>query len=203
MLSITIRSKLLCYLSCCLVAALLGPTAEATDELPSLAGVEIMDLNGAKYTLGQGGAKLTVLVFLGTECPISNGYAPSLKRLHETFSGRDVVLLGVHCDPDVTADQARAHAREYELPLALVLDHPQRLAQACGVTTVPTAVVIDKEGRIRYRGRIDNRYVSPGVRRPEATVYDLKGAMESALAGKQPNPATTEPIGCPLPPPRD
>jgi hypothetical protein len=110
-----------------------------------------------------------------------------------------VRLLGVHCDPDVSAQIAQSHARDYELPFPLVLDHDQRLAKACGVKFVPTAIVINAAGRVLYRGRIDNRFVASGLRRPEATIFDLSAALEAALAGQQPSPSTTEPIGCPLP----
>lgn len=184
------------------MAATLLPAANGADELPKLAAIEVTDVTGKKHQLGPGGAKLTVLVFLGTECPISNSYAPSLKRLSASFAASGVVLLGVHCDPEVTAAAAQAHAREYELPFPLALDHDQRLAKTCGIHTVPTAVAVGAAGNILYRGRIDNRYVATGVRRPEATVFDLKSAIETVLAGRQPEPATTEPIGCPLPPPR-
>lgn len=183
-------------------SATLLPAMSAADDLPKLPDTQVTDVTGKKHQLGPGGAKLTVLVFLGTECPISNGYAPSLKRLSASFAASGVVMLGVHCDPEVTAEAAQAHAREYELPFPLALDHDQRLAKACGIHTVPTAVVIGAAGNILYRGRIDNRYVATGVRRPQATVLDLKSAIEAVLAGRQPAPATTEPIGCPLPPPR-
>jgi len=173
----------------------------AAEGLPKLTGVELTDLVGHKHTFGgRSEGQLTVLVFLGTECPVSNGYAPSLNRLHAAYTASGVVILGVHSDPDVDAAVARTHAKDYELQFPLVLDHDQRLAQACGVHRVPTAVLISSDGRLLYRGRIDNRYEPNGVRRPQATVFDLRNAIESALAGQQPNPSTTEPFGCPLPP---
>jgi peroxiredoxin len=173
------------------------------DELPQITGTELTDLAGQKHAIGgQPNGKLTVLVFLGTECPVSNGYAPALNRLYKDHGTAEVRFLGVHCDPDVSAQIAQTHAREYELAFPLVLDHEQRLAQACGVKTVPTAAIISADGRLLYRGRIDNRFVANGLRRPEATVFDLNVALESALAGQQPNPSTTEPVGCPLPPVR-
>ena len=36
---------------------------------------------------------LTVLVFTTTDCPISNRYAPEIKRLSETFSGKARFVL--------------------------------------------------------------------------------------------------------------
>jgi peroxiredoxin len=185
---------------CVAMAVIVGPNALAADELPRLRDVALTDLSGKKHILGGSSPrKLTVLVFLGTQCPISNSYAPALKRLFDTHPGADVDLLGVHCDPDVSPEIAQTHAGEYELRFPLVLDHDQRLAQACGVKAVPTAIVIDAGGRLLYRGRIDNRFVALGQRRPEATVFDLQRALESALAGQQPDPSTTEAVGCPLP----
>ena len=49
------------------------------------------------------GSKGVVLLFLGTECPISNGYAPEMARLASEFRARGILFYGVHCDPDVTA----------------------------------------------------------------------------------------------------
>src|SRR5262249_31496580 len=141
----------------------------AADALPRLTAVEVTDLTGQKHKLaGNSEIKLSVLVFLGTQCPVSNGYAPALQRLHESYANAGVRILGVHCDPDVSAQAAQAHAREFELTFPLVLDHEQRLAKACGVHIVPTAVMIGADGQILYRGRIDNRYVAIGNRRPEA-----------------------------------
>ena len=172
----------------------------AAEGLPKLTAVELTDLAGHKHALGgRSESRPTVLVFLGTECPVSNGYAPSLNRLHAAYTDSGVTVLGVHSDPDVDALVARTHAQDYELQFPLVLDHDQRLAKACGVRKVPTAVVIAPDGQLLYRGRIDNRYSANGVRRPQATVFDLKSALETALTGKQPDPATTEIFGCPLP----
>jgi peroxiredoxin len=182
------------------IVAMVGTNIPAADELPRLRDMALTDLSGQRHIIGGlSRGKLTVLIFLGTQCPISNSYAPALKRLYDGHAGADVDFLGVHSDTDVSAEIARAHAREYELPFPLVLDHDQRLAQACGVKTVPTAIVIDASGRLMYRGRIDNRFVALGQRRPEATVFDLQRALESALAGQEPNPSTTEAVGCPLP----
>jgi peroxiredoxin len=183
--------------------AVIGTTRRvvAAEGLPKLAAVELTDLSGRKHAIGgRSESRLTVLVFLGTECPVSNGYAPSLSRLHGGYAASGVTMLGVHSDPDVDAQVARTHAKDYELQFPLVLDRDQRLAEACGVQKVPTAVILAPDGQLLYHGRIDNRYLASGVRRPQATLFDLKSALETALAGKRPDPSTTEVFGCPLPP---
>ena len=51
-----------------------------------------------------------VLIFVATDCPISSGYVPEMKRLNETFAGRGVAFYAVQSDatqtpanPDCTA----------------------------------------------------------------------------------------------------
>lgn len=193
--------RLTCF---CLATAFLHAAARASaDDLPQIAPQAITNLDGQALPLvPTGPAKLTVLIFLGTECPVSNGYAPAMKRLYDAHHQAGVQFVGIHCDEDVSAEDAKTHAAEYGLPFSIALDHSQRLAQACGIHTMPTAVVISPQGAIIYRGRIDNRYLTSGVRRFEATEFDLQDAIAAGLAGKLPARASTEPFGCPIPPPR-
>jgi len=185
-------------------ADLLIASPPKSNDLPRLANTQITDLAGHVYTLDEQTAdrNFTVLVFLGTECPVANGYLPALQRLYDKYSQQNVQILGVHCDPDVSAAGATQHAKEFGIRFPLVLDHQQRLAAACGARTMATAVVIRTDGQVIYRGRIDNRYSLTGARRPEATAFDLHSAIDAALSGQMPDVATTEVFGCPLPPPK-
>ena len=143
--------------------------------------------------------RAVVLLFLGTECPISNGLAPEMARLAAAYGPRGVAFLGVHPDPDVTAEVAARHAAEYRLRFPILLDPAQELTGQSGVTATPEAVVLDADRRIRYRGRIDDRYAEPGKGRAEPTTRDLVAALDAILAGKAPRVAETKPVGCPLP----
>jgi hypothetical protein len=140
-----------------------------------------------------------VLVFLGTECPVSNGYAPELVRIAKEFAPRGILVVAVHGDPDVTQAMAAAHAREYGLTFPILLDPEQRLAAATGVTTMPEVALLLSTGEAVYRGRIDDKYTDTGKRREEPTTHDLRAAIAAILAGKQPEPAVTKAYGCPLP----
>src|SRR5262245_61413521 len=60
--------------------------------------------------------KAIVLVFRGTECPVSNGYAPEYRRLAERYRKKGVRFYGVHPDPDLTAAAVGKHAAEYRIP---------------------------------------------------------------------------------------
>jgi peroxiredoxin len=146
--------------------------------------------------------KAVVLFFLATECPISNGYAPEYVRLAKAFGERGVAFLGVQSDPDVTAADQVKHAQEYGLTFSILMDSRQVLAKATGARVTPEAVLLAPDGKVLYRGRIDDRITEDGKRRDEPRVRDLQNALEAVLAGKTPPAAETKAFGCPLPRPR-
>jgi peroxiredoxin len=168
-----------------------------------LPAITRIDLLGVEHTTTDWGRHpAVVLVFLGSECPVSNGYSPELTRLAEAFAKRGVVLYGVHSDPTLATTDAVAHATEYGLTFPILLDADQQLARACGARTMPETVVVSKDGKLVYRGRIDDRYATSGKRRDEPTTHDLAAAVDAVLAGKTPAVSQTKVFGCPLPKPK-
>lgn len=162
----------------------------------------LADAQGRKHTADAWkDRKAVVLVFLGTECPVSNGYSPEYRRLAAAFGGKGVLFYGIHPDPDVTAAVAAKHAAEYRLPFAVLLDPTQGVAKQTGVTVVPEAVVLSPKGQVLYRGRIDDLYTPEGKRREVPKTRDLEEALRAVLDGKAPPVAQTKAYGCPLPQP--
>lgn len=150
--------------------------------------------------------KAVVLITLGTQCPVSNGYSPTIIRLAKSYEPKGVAFYGIYPDPDVTAEIAAKHAAEYKLAsvsnhMPLLLDPHQVLPSQTGVTRFPEGVVLDGAGKVLYRGRIDDLYSLDGRRREKPRAKDLENAIEAALAGKAPSPSETKAFGCPLPPP--
>src|SRR5262249_58682672 len=56
-------------------------------------------------------------------------------------------------------------------------------------------VLLDKERRLRYRGRIDDQYRLSGVR-PTPSRHDLKEALDAVLTGKEVKVKETPVDGC-------
>jgi hypothetical protein len=90
----------------------------------------------------------------------------------------------------------RRHVKDYNYPMRALRDPRQELAKVAGATITPEAAVFDARGRVMYRGRIDDRYVSLGVERPAATRRDLDEALTDIIAGKAPREAATQAVGC-------
>jgi hypothetical protein len=78
----------------------------------------------------------------------------------------------------------------------LLLDPDQILVRLAGATVAPQAVILSTEGKVLYRGRIDNRVEDFGSQRPEATVHDLRDGLDAVLGGRPPRVQFTRAIGC-------
>lgn len=147
--------------------------------------------------------KAIVLIFVGHDCPISNGFAPEIVRLDKEFSAQGASFCVVYADADLGAEAARKHAKEYGFACPCVLDPKMTLARKIGATVKPEAAVLSQNGELLYCGRIDDRYADFGKRRPEATTRDLKDALTAVLAGKPVAVTRTKAVGCDIDLPAD
>jgi hypothetical protein len=173
-----------------------APSADGVN----LANVFVEDLQGHQIpALSEVTGKAVVFLFVRTDCPISNRYAPEIKRLNETFKARGIRFWLVYPVASESASAIREHIAAYQLPIMAVRDPAHALAQRCGVTTTPQAAVFLAEDQtLAYSGRIDDRYVDFGVSRAAPTTHDLENALEAVLAGRTVPVATTPAVGCPI-----
>jgi hypothetical protein len=165
--------------------------------------IQLRDVNGREHTpLSQPDRKAIVLFFLLPDCPISNAYAPEIKRICAEYEPKKVAAFVVHADPDLSDVDARKHAKEYGLSCPILRDPSHLLVKRTGVTMAPEVAVVGPDGRVLYRGRIDDWYVDYGKRRGEPTQRDLRNALDAVLQGKPVMTPTTPVIGCYLPEPK-
>lgn len=145
-------------------------------------------------------AKAVVLVFLGLECPVSNFYTSHLDALARKYLQDGVIFVGVYSEMDVTLEQAAEHGKEYKIGFRCGLDKDQTVAKACDIRFVPEVAVISPQGKLLYRGRIDDRFAKEkGKRREEPRHRELIDAVEAVLAGRPVAVSEAEGYGCPLP----
>jgi peroxiredoxin len=165
----------------------------------SSAQLRLLDLTGQPVEpLKATQAKAVVFLFTRTDCPISNRYAPEVRRLHEKFAAGGVTFWLVYPDPDESVEMIRQHIKEYEYHLGVLRDPQHALVKVTGVRVTPEVAVF-VSGQIVYRGRIDNRYVAFGKTRPAPTTHDLEAILEAILKGKPVANTNTTAIGCFIP----
>ena len=139
------------------------------------------------------------LIFYSPECPISNAYSPTLKRLAGEYPSGKVKLIGVCVDPDLSDADLLAHAKDFNLPFPVISDRKGFLAAKLGATVTPEAFVIDSAGLIRYHGRIDDQFASRQKPNANPSTHELKDALDAVLAGREVPLVNVEAVGCPIP----
>lgn len=176
------------------------PAAERTESIPLgkavPPGSALRDLRGNRRPLQDfKGYRALVLLFVGTECPVSNLYLPELLNLEKTYRDKQVQFLAIYPNEHEDLDQIAAHSSDRDIPFPVLKDTHQKLADLLGISRIPSVVLLDGEHRLRYRGRVNDQY-GVGSRRSKPTREDLVTALEELLAGKSVSVPETEADGC-------
>ncbi len=140
--------------------------------------------------------KAIALIFISTDCPIANAFQPSLRQLQKAYADRGVACFMVHCSANVTSEDVRKHATDYEITMPIVIDSSQELGRLTGAKVTPEAIVIDRSEAVRYRGLINDLYAGYGKKRRVASKHYLRDAIDSVIAGKEVFTKVTKPVGC-------
>jgi hypothetical protein len=184
-------------LTLCLVAAFslffarAVPTAASTGGQALAADLAGNPLDPLKASAG----KVVTLIFVRTDCPISNRYAPTIQRLSAEFARKAAFWL-VYPSRAESADMIRKHEHDFGYTLAALRDVQHTLVKQSRVSITPEAAVFDANHRLIYHGRIDDLYQDFGRARPSPTTHDLDDAIRAAIAGKV-LPADSAPaVGC-------
>jgi len=158
--------------------------------------VRLDDLTGGTVDPFAGDAATTVVLFVRSDCPISNRYAPEVRRIWEELAPRGVAFWLVYVERDASAEALRRSTTAFGYPFPALRDTEHELVERTGATVTPEAAVFDADGRMVYRGRIDDRWAGLGRPRPAPTRHDLAEAAAAAAAGERLGPRTTRAIGC-------
>lgn len=138
------------------------------------------------------GHEATVLVFWSATCPCVRRYQDRVDALLDAHPGRRVRVVGVSSNAGESFQEALRVARERRVRLPLVRDEAGRVAEALGVHSTPTVVVLDASGSVRYLGWLDNERL-PGDPGREAW---LDRALRGVIDGKSPFAARSPTFGC-------
>jgi thiol-disulfide isomerase/thioredoxin len=156
------------------------------------------DLNGKPFDpFHVAAGRIVVLIFVRTDCPISNRYAPVIQQLSAQHEGKVSFFL-VYPSKRETADLIRKHDQEFGFGSAFqALRDPQHaLVRQSQAQITPEAAVFDASRRLVYHGRIDNLYEDFGHSRRTATTHELADAIDAAIAGNPPSGKATPAVGC-------
>src|SRR5262249_56392664 len=89
-------------------------SATVSGDQASLSQLSLPDLEGKSVNpLADSSAKAVVFIFTRADCPISNRYAPEVRRLSASFAPEKVKFWLIYPDGDAPLDAHRQHITEY------------------------------------------------------------------------------------------
>lgn len=137
--------------------------------------------------------KLTAIVWLSTDCPLSQKYSRTINLLKARYTYAEVHWMLVFVNEKKKF--VEKFVKKYALEIPYILDKNKTLTKQYQATITPEAVLV-AEDKIVYRGAIDNQVLALGKFADSATACYLQAAIDSVLSGRPIAIAKTTPIGC-------
>ena len=137
------------------------------------------------------GQDVTVVVFISTVCPVSNNYNLRMKELYSDYAPKGVKFQFLNANQNESQMEMEEHARSVGFPFPVSKDANNVMADRLGAEYTPESFVIDREGAIRYHGRIDDAQNPARVRQ-----NSLRQAIDAVLAGRVVPAPETKAFGC-------
>jgi peroxiredoxin len=150
------------------------------------------DVNGKKHTLtDHKDSKAIVIMFIATQCPVSNAYNERMAALEKDYRGKGITFLGVNSNKQESIEEIREHAAKHEFGFPVLKDHKNLIADKFKASFTPEIYVLNGSLDIVYHGRIDDNQ-----RVEKVNVKDLRVALDEILAGKAVTTTRTKAFGC-------
>ena len=154
----------------------------------------LSDIAGDSHSLRDYRGRNLLLVFISARCPISRTYLERIRAVSRDYGQRpDTVILGINSSANESLEEVRATVEADRIAFPVLRDVDGVVADAFGAERTPAAYVIDQQGLVRYRGRIDSAHrPRPGMR------HDLREALDELLTGRTITTPETVAAGCPI-----
>ena len=103
---------------------------------------------GPNLRLQEQRGQVVMLNFWASWCGPCRQEMPQLDRLYEKYHAAGFQLLGVNVDEDV--HNATGVSSKLGLHFPVLLDTEKRVSRLYDLNTMPSTVLIDRDGRVRY-----------------------------------------------------
>jgi len=152
----------------------------------------LKDYNGKSHSLSDyEKSKAIVIMFIATECPVSNAYNTRMEKLYETYKDKEVAFLGINSNKQESVEDIKNHAKEHSFRFPILKDKNNIIADKFEASVTPEIYVLNSNFEVMYHGRIDN-----SRNESEVSSKDLDNALNEILNGKKVTNQRTKAFGC-------
>jgi len=177
-----------------------GQRAEIGKPAPDFA---LVDEAGKPVRLSNHKGKIVVLEWFNPECPfVDRAHTKgSLVDAAKRHAASGVVWIAVNSaalgKQGHGAEATWAGKKKFGMAYPVLLDETGEVGRAYGATNTPHLFVVDAEGRLVYRGAVDNSPDGEGESAPDGKlVRYVDVALDELRAGKPVSTPETKAYGC-------
>jgi peroxiredoxin len=164
----------------------------AGDSAKKVSNFTLEDYNGVKHSLTDyKSSRAIVLMFIATQCPVSNSYNTRMVELQKDYAAKGVSFVGINANKQESVAEIKEHAQAHGFVFHILKDVNNVLADRLGASVTPEIYVLNPNFEILYHGRIDD-----SSREDRVTSKDLRTALDEILAGKTVGVRETKAFGC-------
>lgn len=163
----------------------------------------LMGVDGKTYTLYSGldkeNSNGVLLMWVSWRCPISNNCNDRMIKVAEFCEKNNITMLGINPNSvfyDGLNETVLAEANKAGFNFPVLRDLNTVITDHYKSVATPTAILIDTDRVIRYRGRIDNSHGRQGQPSPPPTEHTLMNILNEFLAGKELSVTEVRSPGC-------
>jgi peroxiredoxin len=141
----TLATRLTCLVTGVLVATLPAGAVVQSGAAPDFT---LHAVNGPNLRLQEQRGRVVLVNFWATWCGPCRQEMPHLNRLYQKYRASGFVLLGVNVDEDPKA--AAGVVAKLGVNFPVLLDTDKAVSKRYDLATMPSTVLIDRDGRVRY-----------------------------------------------------
>ncbi len=151
----------------------------------------LFDYNNNKYSLEDFTDKRGIIVmFVSTQCPVSNAYNSRMSELYEEFDS-EFSFLGINSNRNEDMDIIKKHAIQNGLEFIILKDSNNIIADKFEASFTPEVFLLNNELEQLYHGRIDD-----SRREEKVDSKDLRNALIEIIGGREVSVKKTKAFGC-------
>lgn len=124
-----------------------GLTLKEGDNLRDLS---LKGLGGEEIHLASFDGKVVILTFWSTWCSRCREEMSFLKKISRSFGDVEIIAVNQEAEEDINIDEIRNFLEEMGGNFHVALDEGYRLWDRFGINALPTTVILDERGTVRF-----------------------------------------------------
>ena len=130
------------------LAVISGAVGAATTAASGAPDFTLPSIDGPNLRLQEQRGQVVMINFWATWCGPCRVEMPHLARLYDKYRGSGFTVLAVNIDEDPY--KAASLARQLGMRFPVLLDKEKKVSRLYDLSTMPSTILVDREGRVRY-----------------------------------------------------